>query len=131
MNISKNKWSKFFIFKAVYPVLAIILVCLGLSAFLGMRIPELLIDFPRHYENEELFFKTMSEFTFYLFAIYGTRAAYQLCLNKYIKQVIAESHVKIVHLAGSGRGQQCTHLHSLRVCAVIVVSALRSTVILK
>ena len=56
-----------------------------------MRIPELLIDFPRHYENEELFFKTMGEFTVYLFAVYGTRAVYQLCLNKYIKQVIAET----------------------------------------
>ena len=110
MNISKNKWSKFFIFKAVYPVLAIILVCLGLSAFLGMRIPELLIDFPRHYENEELFFKTMSEFTVYLFAIYGTRAVYQLCLNKYIKQVIAETRNTVfekwlLHVETKGESQ--------------------------
>jgi len=110
MNISKNKWSKFFIFKAVYPVLAVILLCLVVSAFLGMRIPELLINFPRHYKDKELFFHTMGEFTVYLFAIYATRAAYQLCLNKYIKQVIAETRNTVfekwlLHVETKGESQ--------------------------
>jgi ATP-binding cassette subfamily B protein len=91
MSILKSNLSKFFFFPAVWPILALILLCLGMSSFLGLRIPELLIKFPRHYGDKEIFFETMKIFSFYLFGVYLTRSIYQLCLNKYIKSVIAET----------------------------------------
>lgn len=91
MSILKSNLSKFFFFPAVWPILGLIFLCLVMSSFLGLRIPELLIEFPRHYDDKELFFKTMKIFSLYLFGVYLTRAIYQFCLNKYIKSVIAET----------------------------------------
>mgnify|MGYP002834664903 CR=1 FL=1 len=58
---------------------------------MGMKIPELLIQFPRNYEHKELFLQTMKVFGLFIFGVYVTRSIYQLCLNKYIKLVIAET----------------------------------------
>ncbi|MDC0253735.1 ABC transporter ATP-binding protein/permease [Bacteriovoracales bacterium] len=91
MNILKSNLSKFFFFPAVWPSIGVILICLGMSSFLGMKIPELLIQFPRNYEHRDLFLQTMKVFGLFIFGVYIIRSIYQLCLNKYIKLVIAET----------------------------------------
>ena len=91
MNILKSNLSKFFFFPAVWPSIGVILICLGMSSFLGMKIPELLIQFPRNYEHKDLFLQTMKVFGLFIFGVYVIRSIYQLCLNKYIKLVIAET----------------------------------------
>ena len=88
MNISKNKWYSLFFFDGSKIMLALVLVCLIISASLGVLIPGLIANLSASYDNDLLFDKALWALFFNFVAVYLNRVVYQLAVNKYVRLLI-------------------------------------------
>ncbi len=88
MNTSKNKWYNLFFFEGSKLMLVLVLVCLIISASLGVLIPGLIANLSASYDNDILFDKALMALLFNFVAVYFNRVVYQLAVNKYVRLLI-------------------------------------------
>jgi ABC-type multidrug transport system fused ATPase/permease subunit len=88
MNTSKNKWYSLFFFEGSKGMLALVLVCLIISAFLGVMTPKLIADLSFNYSNNDLFQKSLVALFINFILVYANRVVYQLAANKYVRLLI-------------------------------------------
>lgn len=88
MNISKNKWFKFFVFKGARFILCLICICLVISAILGSITPKLITSLSQTYDNEVSFKAAIFSLLINFLAVYVNRVIYQLSINKYVRLLI-------------------------------------------
>lgn len=88
MSTSKIKWSKIFIFKGAVPSLIITFLCLGISAYLGLLVPQKITELGRQYEDAELYYNVIQSLMFVFIAVYINRVIYQLVINRYVMSLM-------------------------------------------
>jgi ATP-binding cassette subfamily B protein len=88
MNISKNKWYNLFFFKGSRPMLALLCLCLMVSAYLGAMTPGLISNLSRNYEDDSLFKVSLIALILNFLKVYINRVIYQLGVNKYVRMLI-------------------------------------------
>lgn len=88
MNISENKWFKFFVFKGSRLILALVLLCLVISAVLGSITPRLVTNLASTYSDEIAFKGSLLALFFNFISVYINRVVYQLAVNKYVRMLI-------------------------------------------
>jgi ABC-type multidrug transport system fused ATPase/permease subunit len=88
MNTSKNKWYNFFLFEGSKWMLVLVLVCLIISAWLGVLVPKLIANLSATYEDDILFNKSLIALFINFVAVYFNRVIYQLAVNKYVRLLI-------------------------------------------
>jgi ABC-type multidrug transport system fused ATPase/permease subunit len=93
MNISKNKWYSFFLFKNSLPYLLLIISCLIFSAVLGARTPFLIAGLSKNYDNNYIYFPFLEKLFYNFLFVYINRVGYQLLVNKYVRLLIQHSRL--------------------------------------
>jgi ATP-binding cassette subfamily B protein len=88
MNTSKNKWYSLFLFEGSKFMLVLVLVCLAISAWLGVLTPKLIANLSATYDNDALFDKALIALFINFVAVYFNRVIYQLAVNKYVRLLI-------------------------------------------
>ena len=88
MNISNNKWFKFFVFKGSRLILTVVVLCLVVSAILGTITPKLVTDLAASYSDEIKFEAAIFALLFNFVGVYLNRVIYQLAVNKYVRMLI-------------------------------------------
>ena len=88
MITSKNKWYNLFFFEGSKFMLVLVLVCLIISASLGVLIPGMIANLSASYDNDILFDKALMALLFNFVAVYFNRVVYQLAVNKYVRLLI-------------------------------------------
>jgi ABC-type multidrug transport system fused ATPase/permease subunit len=88
MNISKNKWFKFFVFKGARLILVLVALCLVVSAILGSITPKLVTNLAQTYSDETAFSAAIISLLINFLLVYGNRVIYQLAVNKYVRMLI-------------------------------------------
>lgn len=91
MNISNNKWSKFFFFKGSEVLFVGIILCLILSTVLGAFTPIKIAELSKYYSDEKLFYGVLNELALLFLFVYVNRVIYQLIINKYIQLLMQET----------------------------------------
>lgn len=94
MNISNNKWFKFFLFENSKPLLIGLLTCLVISAGLGSQTPIMISNLSRNYENSAAYFDSVWNLGILFICVYLNRVVYQLCINKYIQLLMQDVRSK-------------------------------------
>lgn len=69
-------------------MLILVLVCLSISAFLGVMTPKLIANLSFNYADDNLFQKSLMALFVNFSAVYVNRVIYQLAVNKYVRQLI-------------------------------------------
>ena len=69
-------------------MLVLVLVCLGISAWLGVLTPKLIANLSATYDNDALFDKALIALFINFVAVYLNRVMYQLAVNKYVRLLI-------------------------------------------
>lgn len=88
MNISRNKWFKFFVFKGSRRILALVILCLIVSAVLGSMTPRLITDLAKNYHETNAFHASIIALMINFCSVYLNRVIYQLAVNKYVRMLI-------------------------------------------
>nr|BDT27965.1 ABC transporter ATP-binding protein/permease [Bacteriovorax sp. HI3] len=88
MNTSKNKWYSLFFFEGSKVMMGLVLVCLILSAYLGVQTPKLIANLSTHYDDNTLFNQALMALFINFVAVYVNRVVYQLGVNKYVRLLI-------------------------------------------
>ena len=88
MNISSNKWFKFFVFKGSRFILTVVVLCLVVSAILGTITPRLITDLAASYSDQIKFEAAIYALLFNFVGVYVNRVIYQLAVNKYVRMLI-------------------------------------------
>lgn len=88
MNTSNNKWYSLFLFKGSLLMLMLLLVCLVISAYLGMLTPKLISNLSTSYEDTNLFSAASWALFYNFILVYINRVIYQLAVNKYVRMLI-------------------------------------------
>ena len=88
MNISSNKWFKFFVFKGSRFILTVVVLCLVVSAILGTITPRLITDLAASYSDQLKFEAAIFALLFNFVGVYVNRVIYQLAVNKYVRMLI-------------------------------------------
>jgi ABC-type multidrug transport system fused ATPase/permease subunit len=88
MNTSKNKWYSLFFFEGSKFMLALVLVCLVISAILGVMTPKLIANLSFNYADNDLFHKSLIALLINFISVYVNRVVYQLAVNKYVRLLI-------------------------------------------
>ena len=89
MSILKNKWYKFFLYPGSTNHYILMLICLGLTSVFGFIIPEYLLKLNKFFDNNELFYQAIFQFTLIYLGIYLVRILYQLVINLFIRDLMA------------------------------------------
>lgn len=95
MVTSKNNIYNFFIFDGVKALTLFILVCLIASALLGYQVPQFVAQLSRHYDNTQAYYESIRSLFLIFLAVYLNRVAYQLALNKYVKDLVQHTRTTI------------------------------------
>lgn len=69
-------------------MVALLLLCLAVSAYLGAMTPALISDLSRNYESDSLFHSSIIALLINFLAVYTNRVIYQLAVNKYVRMLI-------------------------------------------
>ena len=69
-------------------MLVVVLLCLVISAFLGVQTPKLIAALSTHYDDDALFQKALWALFINFCAVYLNRVIYQLGVNKYVRLLI-------------------------------------------
>lgn len=88
MSTSQIRWYDIFKFKGIYPLALVILTCLGISAFLGGKVPGMIAELSRTYEDLEMFKQSLINLSIIFGAVYINRAFYQVGVNKFIQLLV-------------------------------------------
>jgi ATP-binding cassette subfamily B multidrug efflux pump len=88
MNTSKNKWYSLFFFEGSKLMLALVLVCLSISAVLGVFTPRLIANLSSSYSDDNLFRAALLALFINFVSVYINRVIYQLAVNKYVRLLI-------------------------------------------
>lgn len=88
MNTSLTRWFEILKFKGIGPLSMIVLICLGTSAFLGAKVPGMIAELSRTYDDLDLFKQSLINLSIIFFAVYANRAIYQIGVNKFIKLLV-------------------------------------------
>ena len=88
MSTSQIRWFDIFKFKGIVPLALIVLICLGASAFLGAKIPGMIAELSRTYDDLELFKQSLIRLSSLFIFVYINRAIYQVGVNKFIKLLV-------------------------------------------
>ena len=88
MNTSKNKWYSLFFFDGSKIMLVLTLACLIVSAWLGVRTPQLVANLSSTYSDSALFSSSLLALFYNFLFVYLNRVAYQLTVNKYVRLLI-------------------------------------------
>ncbi len=88
MSISKNKWYNYFLFPGAKKYLIAVIICLIISSFLGMKMPEFISDLSANFSDKSAFNKSLELLAYLFIGIYFNRLCYQLILNKYVTDLI-------------------------------------------
>lgn len=88
MNTSKNKWFELFFFEGSKLMLVMVLVCLIISAVLGIMTPKLVANLSFNYADDALFKASLVALLINFVAVYINRVIYQLAVNKYVRLLI-------------------------------------------
>ena len=95
MSSSKNKWYSYFYYEGCGKVVALMLISLGLSSYIGYLIPELLVKLSENYESTEKYYEVIKLFFIIYVVSYIFRAAYQIGVNIYIRDIIGNVRNKL------------------------------------
>ena len=95
MSSSKNKWYSYFYYEGCGKVVALMLISLGLSSYIGYLIPELLVKLSEYYESTEKYYEVIKLFFIIYVVSYIFRAAYQIGVNIYIRDIIGNVRNKL------------------------------------
>lgn len=68
--------------------MGLVLLCLVISAYLGIQTPRLIADLSTHYDDNALFNGALSALFINFIAVYINRVIYQLGVNKYVRLLI-------------------------------------------
>lgn len=85
MSTSKNKWYSFFIFKGSRYVLALLILCLLISSYLGAKTPSLITGLAKNYDSDDFFVTSLWALFFNFLFVYLNRVVFQLSVNKYVR----------------------------------------------
>jgi len=88
MNISKSKWYNLFFFKGSLLMMNLLIICLGISAYLGTKTPGLISNLSKNYDSDQLFQASIVALLINFLAVYINRVIYQLATNKYVRLLI-------------------------------------------
>lgn len=88
MGTSKIKWSEIFIFKGGGVGIFIIVLCLSVSAFLGLQVPRQITELGRQYEDMEKFYQVLRYLLVIFVLVYINRVIYQLTVNKFVQLLV-------------------------------------------
>ncbi len=88
MNTSKNKWYELFFFEGSKGMVALVLVCLVISAWLGVLTPRLVANLSATYSDDNLFKASLWALFINFVSVYINRVVYQLAVNKYVRLLI-------------------------------------------
>ncbi|MDO9183456.1 MAG: ABC transporter ATP-binding protein [Bacteriovorax sp.] len=88
MNISKNKWYNFFLFKGSGVMVTLLFICLAASAYLGAMTPGLISNLSRNYDSDSLFQTSIVALLINFLVVYINRVIYQLAVNKYVRMLV-------------------------------------------
>ncbi len=69
-------------------MVGLLIVCLGISAYLGALTPRLISDLSRHYDNDVLFHTSVVALLINFLSVYTNRVVYQLAVNKYVRMLV-------------------------------------------
>ncbi len=69
-------------------MLGLVLVCLIISAYLGVKTPLLIANLSTHYSDDSLFHSSLIALLINFLAVYTNRVIYQLAVNKYVRLLI-------------------------------------------
>jgi hypothetical protein len=69
-------------------MLSLVLVCLGIAAFLGAQTPKLITNLSAHYSDDDLFKASLIALMINFVSVYINRVIYQLAVNKYVRLLI-------------------------------------------
>jgi ABC-type multidrug transport system fused ATPase/permease subunit len=75
---------QFFLYKGVAPILLVVGVCLIISSYLGLQIPQTVAELSKSYSEEEKYYETMKYLLVIFLATYFNRFIFQLLLNRYV-----------------------------------------------
>lgn len=93
MNISNNKWFKFFAFKKSIPYLCMIVLCLIFASYLGVKTPGLITNLSKNYSDSDLFYQSIITLLINFIFVYLNRVSYSFLINKYVRMLIQNSRV--------------------------------------
>ena len=69
-------------------MVALLFVCLAISAYLGALTPRLISDLSRNYDNDALFHTSVIALLINFLSVYTNRVVYQLAVNKYVRMLV-------------------------------------------
>lgn len=93
MSISKNKWSEILSFRGSKGWIAIIVVALITSSFLGLMLPIKTTDLARNYGTPE-FTTTLFALMVLFIAVYLNRILYQYAINRFVYSIM--QHLRLL-----------------------------------
>lgn len=85
MNISNNKWFRFFFFSGAHLYLVGVLICLVISSTLGALTPIKIAELSKYYSDKNMYYQSIYFLAYIFGGVYFNRVIYQLLINKYIK----------------------------------------------
>jgi ABC-type multidrug transport system fused ATPase/permease subunit len=94
VSTSKNNWYDYVILKNKKYLMAIILVALAISSYLGFLTPRLIADLYGSYDRPETFDSAIWALGMVIAAEYVVQVAYNLSINKYMQHLI--QHVRSI-----------------------------------
>ena len=92
MSTSPNRSFEHFWYKGAFWKLALAICCLLFAAFLGQKVPVLLAELGRDYQNEKEFYSTLQTLALLFVGVYANRAFYQRVTVAYVAGLI--DHVR-------------------------------------
>lgn len=69
-------------------MVALLFLCLAISAYLGAMTPALISDLSRNYDNDSLFKSSIIALLINFTTVYTNRVIYQLAVNKYVRMLV-------------------------------------------
>jgi len=69
-------------------MVALLVLCLAISAYLGALTPRLISDLSRFYDTDDLFKSSVIALLLNFLAVYCNRVIYQLAVNKYVRMLV-------------------------------------------
>lgn len=69
-------------------MMGLVLLCLIISAYLGIQTPRLIADLSTHYNEDSLFNQALLALFINFVSVYTNRVIYQLAVNKYVRLLI-------------------------------------------
>lgn len=91
MNFLNNKWFKILYVKKLGVFIPLLLIFLGVAAYLGQLLPKLMANLFESYDNKEEFLKNLTILGYIFGVEYINRVIYQISINKYVENVILQT----------------------------------------